>query len=158
MIAAKAADPELMRFLLAGGADPRIAAQDGTTALMAAAGIGYWPGESPGTEADALEAVRICFQQGLDVNTANAAGFTGLHGAAVRGANPVVQWLYDNGANLDAKTKKEQWTALNISDGVFIANTYKATPQTAVLLRKLMGIQTGPSVVPTNAYGVGKRE
>jgi hypothetical protein len=51
----------------------------------------------------------------------------------------VVQFLFDKGGKLDAKTVKEKWTPLAISDGVFIANTYKATPQTAILLRQLMG-------------------
>jgi hypothetical protein len=46
--------------------------------------------------------------------------------------------LADKGAKLDAKTNKEGWTALAIADGVFIANTYKAQPHTAALLRKLM--------------------
>ena len=154
VLAAKAADPELMRFLLAHGADPKIAAIDGTTALMAAAGIGYWPAESNGTEAEALEAVKICLDLGLDVNTANLDGFTALHGAAVRGANSIVQLLYEKGAKLDAKTKNEHWMALNIADGVFLANTYKATPQTAAYLRQLMGIKTPRALGARNVYGV----
>ena len=156
ILAAKAADAELMRFLLAGGADPKITAKDGTNALMAAAGVGYWPAESNGTEAEALEAVKICLDFGYDVNTANETGFTAVHGAAVRGANTIVQVLYDQGAKLDLKTKTEHWMALNIADGVFLANTYKATPQTAEYLRKLMGIKTQRAPGARNVYGVNE--
>jgi ankyrin repeat protein len=158
VLASKAADVELMRFLLAHGADPKITAEDGTNALMAAAGIGYWPAESNGTEAEALDAVRLCLSLGFDVNTANKDGFTALHGAAVRGANTIVQLLYDKGAKLDAKTKSEHWMALNIADGVFLANTYKATPQTAEYLRKLMGIKTPRALGARNVYGVTEEQ
>jgi ankyrin repeat protein len=158
VLAAKAADVELMRFFLAHGADPRIGADDGTNALMAAAGIGFWPAESNGTEAEALEAVKLCLTLGYDVNTANQEGYTALHGAAVRGANSIVQLLFEKGAKLDAKTTKEHWTALNIADGVFLANTYKATPQTAELLRKLMGLSTVRALGARNVYGVADEQ
>ena len=47
LLAAKAADVPLMRVLLAAGADASITTEKGTTALMAAAGVGIWaPGES----------------------------------------------------------------------------------------------------------------
>ena len=156
VLAAKAADTELMRFFLTHGADPKITAEDGTNALMAAAGIGFWPAESNGTEAEALDAVKLCLNLGYDVNTANKDGFTALHGAAVRGANSIVQLLYDKGAKLDAKTKNEHWMALNIADGVFLANTYKATPQTAAFLRQLMGIKTPRALGARNVYGVNE--
>jgi len=138
LLAAKAADAELMRFLLANGADPHLKAQDNTTALMAAAGIGFWPAESPGTEAQALEAMTLAFNQGDDVNAANDGGYTALHGTAVRGANSIVRFLVDHGARLDARTRREGWTPLTIAEGVFIANTFKFAPATAELLRELM--------------------
>jgi ankyrin repeat protein len=50
LLAAKAADLPYMRTLLELGADPAITTEEGTTALMAAAGVGIWaPGENPGT-------------------------------------------------------------------------------------------------------------
>lgn len=148
ILAAKAADPELMHLLLEHGADPTLESKDHTTALLAAAGVGFWQGESPGSEHDALEAVKLTLDLGAQVNTANDEGFTALHGAAVRGANSIVQLLVDKGAKLDAKTKKEGWTALAIADGVFIANTYKAQPHTAELLRKLMGVSAAKQDAP----------
>jgi ankyrin repeat protein len=139
ILASKAADPALMRLLIEHGADPALVTKDHTTALMAAAGIGFWPAESPGTESESLDAVKLTFELGGDVNAKNDGGYTAMHGAAVHGSNSVVQFLFDKGAKLDVKTVKEGWTPLAIADGVFIANTYKATPHTAVLLRKLMG-------------------
>ena len=41
MVAAKANQPEVMRALVAGGADPKLKAQDGSTLLMAAVGSGH---------------------------------------------------------------------------------------------------------------------
>ena len=148
VLAAKAADVEWMRFLLANGADPHIKAQDNTTALMAAAGIGFWPAESPGTEAQALEAVTLAFNQGDDVNAANDGGYTALHGTAVRGANSIVRFLVDHGARLDAKTKREGWTPLSVAEGVFIANTFKFAPATAELLRQLGAPRSAPVETP----------
>src|SRR5690606_4172190 len=58
LLAAKSADVPLMRELLALGADPSITTEEGTTPLMAAAGVGIWaPGENPGTHEEALAAV-----------------------------------------------------------------------------------------------------
>lgn len=137
ILAAKAADPALMRLLVANGADATLVSKDHTTALMAAAGIGFWPAESPGTEAESLEAVRLALELGGDVNAANDGGYTAMHGAAVHGSNSVVTFLAEKGAQLDPVTIKEGWTPVAIADGVFIANTWKATPHTAALLRRI---------------------
>src|SRR5204862_421926 len=47
-IAAKDADLALMRLLNDHGAGPKIPAVHNATPLMAAAGLGFWEGESPG--------------------------------------------------------------------------------------------------------------
>lgn len=148
LLAAKSADVPLMRALLAAGADPRISTADGTTPLMAAAGVGIWAvGESPGTNEEALEAVRLALDVGGDVNAQNAYGQTAVHGAAHRGANAVIELLVENGARLDvAITKagggalgwKEGWTPLMIAEGLFYANSFKRHPETAALLRRLL--------------------
>jgi uncharacterized protein len=148
LLAAKSADIDLMRTLLANGADPRIPTEDQTTPLMAAAGVGIWAvGESPGTNEEALEAVKLTLDLGGDLNAVNEYGYTALHGAAHRGANAIVQLLVDKGARLDAKiTKtgggsvgwKEGWTPLTIAEGLFYANSFKRYPETAFLLRRLM--------------------
>ena len=49
LLATKAVDLEMMRLLLELGADPLLANEDGTTALLVAAGVGIWSSsESPG--------------------------------------------------------------------------------------------------------------
>jgi ankyrin repeat protein len=67
--AALSADVPLMKLLLSKGADPNIATLNGTTALMAAAGVNWVIGqtysESP---AMYLEAVKLCLELGGDVN------------------------------------------------------------------------------------------
>jgi len=140
VMAAKTADVPLMRLLLERGANPALATNDGTTALMAAAGVGvYGPGESPGTHEEALEAVKLAFAAGNDVNAVNKDGETALHGAVYRGgAVPVIQFLADQGAALDAANKKK-WTPLLAAEGVVYASSgIRRYPEAAALIRRLM--------------------
>jgi uncharacterized protein len=141
VMAAKSADVPLMRLLLELGADPAIKTNDGTSALMVAAGVGvYGPGESPGTHEEALEAVKVAFEAGGgDVNDANRDGETALLGAVYRGgAVPVIQFLADKGARLDVANKK-QWTPLLAAEGVVYASSgIRRYPEAAALIRKLM--------------------
>src|SRR5262249_37329869 len=111
LLASKNVDTELMKVLLAAGADPLLPNADKTTPLMVAAGVDLWnPGEDGGTtpesEPEALEAVKMLVKLGHDVNAANDRGETALHGAAYRGANTIVQYLVDQGAKLDARSQQ----------------------------------------------------
>lgn len=70
-VAAKNGDAPLMRVLADAGADAKIATKAGVTPLMAAAGLDYWEGESPGpftgvTEAERLDAVKLALELGND--------------------------------------------------------------------------------------------
>ena len=141
-LAAKVTDVEAMRVLLRAGADPLIPTADGTTSLMVAAGLAIWnPGEDggslPGQEDEVLEAVQICIEAGHDVNAANYRGETALHGAAFRGANNVVSYLAEQGADLDARTK-DGWSPLAIARGLSYSDFYKAQIHTAARLEELM--------------------
>ena len=96
LMAAKSDDVALMRVLLEVGANPALTTNLGTTALMAAAGVGIWaPGENPGTHEEALAAVKLALEAGGgDVNAVDQEGETALHGAVYRGgAMPVIQFL-----------------------------------------------------------------
>jgi ankyrin repeat protein len=137
--AAASNDVASMRLLLAYGADPSISATDNSTPLMVAAGVGYLTGSTfTWPEADAMEALRLCLQLN-DVNAANSAGLTALHGAAFRGWNNAVQTLVDNGAKLDAKDKQGR-TPLNWADGVYRGGGIAPVRQveTVALFQKLM--------------------
>ncbi|HLF13187.1 MAG TPA: ankyrin repeat domain-containing protein [Gammaproteobacteria bacterium] len=160
LLAAKAADVPLMRVLLEQGADPRITTKDGTTALMAAAGVGIWaPGENPGTHEEALAAVKLAFEVGGGaVNAVDANGETALHGAVYRGgAIPVIQFLADHGAKLDVVNSKG-WTPVIVADGIeYTPAVLKRYPEAAALLRKLLAEQ-GLPVPPSTQPGRGGAE
>jgi ankyrin repeat protein len=137
LIAAKVGDVPYMKLLLAHGADASIKTEEGATALMAAAGVGIWHvGESAGTNEEAFEAVKICYELGNDVNAVDVNGDTALHGAAHRGANEVVAFLVEKGAKMDVPNRIG-WTPYLIADGVFYPNTYNRHLDTAALLLKL---------------------
>jgi len=139
MRAARAGDAPVMRALLEKGADPKLVTKEGNTALMFAAGVGYRDKNTRGTEAEALEGLKVALDAGLDLNQANARGETALHGAALRGADSIVQFLVDHGAKLDAKTK-QGFTPLDVAMG---KNSFAALPvphdTTVDLIRKLGG-------------------
>ena len=113
--AARSADIELMHVLLDHGADPKLVGKDNQTALMVAAGVG-WNDHIRGTEAEALDAVKLCASLGIDVNAATDKGETALHGAAHRGADSIAKYLIDKGANVKARNKRG-FTALDLAMG-----------------------------------------
>jgi uncharacterized protein len=137
LFAAKVADIEVMRLLLAHGADPKINTGVNITPLMAAAGIAWASNQDRASEEQVLAAVKLLVEEvGADVNAVNDVGETAMHAAAYRGANSVVQYLYDKGAKLDVAAKDGR-TPLIIADGVEYGNSFAAQPHTAALLRKL---------------------
>ena len=137
MLAAKAADVEVLRLLLEYGADPTINTEDGITPLMAAAGISWASNQDRASEAQVLEAVQLIVEElGADVNAVSDVGETAMHAAAYRGANSVVQYLFDQGAELDVVALDGR-TPLRVADGVEYGNSFAAHPHTAVLLREL---------------------
>lgn len=145
LLAAKEADLELMAILLGSGADPTIATTDGTTPLMAAAGLYSDTGNlhrfrERGWEADVLEAVEICLDSGNDVNAVNAIGDTALHGAAYRGGIDVARLLVGRGARLDAVDSRGL-TPLSVATGVYYKMGISAKPETAKFLRTIMEVR-----------------
>jgi ankyrin repeat protein len=148
LLAARHADVALMRLLAAHGADPTLPTRLNVTPLIAAAGLGFWEGESPGTNQEALEAVKLAVQLGNDVNAVADFGesrvndsrwsrSTALHGAAIRGADAMIQFLVEQGARLDVPNRAGA-TPLAVAEGVFVSNTWKEKPATAALLRRLI--------------------
>jgi ankyrin repeat protein len=87
-LAARNGDVALMRLLAANGADPLIGTVQNVTPLMAASGLGSWEGESPGplsgtTEAERLEAVKLAYELGGDVNAVTDFGDIPILGEGV---------------------------------------------------------------------------
>jgi ankyrin repeat protein len=139
--AALAGDVAVMRLLLEHGADPNIATFEGTTALMAASGVG-WVSRQTYTESpeSLVEAAKICIERHADVNAADSLGFTAMHGAANRGSDGIVQLLAANGAKLDIKDKKGR-TPVEFAEGtVYVSGPPEKRPSTLALLQKLAGV------------------
>jgi ankyrin repeat protein len=154
LLAAKAVDLPLMRALLAQGADPKLGNVDNTTPLMVAAGVGIWaPGESPGTEEEALAAVTLLLEAGGNVTDVDKNGYTALHGAIHRGGSiPIMRLLVEKGAKLDARNNKG-WLPLTIAEGIeYTPDIFKRYPETAELLRQMMRERGLP--VPEPGLGV----
>ncbi len=121
-LAAKFLEPEIMRSLAAVGADTQKAIPDGTTPLMAAAGLKE--GNGRGAPADdrrglslvdggrlpdeslVLETVSTALLQSNDIDAANKNGDTALHAAVLRAYNTVVKLLAEKGANLSVKNNR----------------------------------------------------
>jgi ankyrin repeat protein len=111
LVAARANRPDAARALVAGGADPKLKAQDGTTLLMAAAGSGH------------VEMARYAYELDSNVKAVTGTGSTVMH-AAVTGtmANStqaeickVIQFLADKGAPLDELDSRGR-TPINVAD------------------------------------------
>lgn len=140
--AALSGDIEVMRLLLENGADPNIATTQGTTALMAASGINWIPGQTYShNEDEYVEAVKLCLERGADVNASNSLGLTSMHGAANRGWVSVIQILADHGAKLDVKDNAGR-TPMIFAQGIFLAvRPPEAKPKAMALLKQLMGAE-----------------
>ena len=141
-LASKNTDMEVLKILAAAGADATIPSADGTTPLMVAAGLAMWyvgedGGSLPGQEDEAIEAVKLGVAMGSDVNAANAAGETPMHGAAFRGVNAIVEFLLDKGARIDPRDVRG-WTPFTVAKGISYGDVFKQQPQTATLLEQQM--------------------
>jgi len=147
--AALGGDLTVVRLLMAQGADPFIETLDHTSPLMVASGVGWADGMTHEySEDETLELVKVLVEKGAPVNDANDHGITPLHGAAYKGADKVVQFLVDRGADLAAKDKGEDYgfgastvpmTPLNWAEGVPIGMSSAIFhPTTVALLTRLM--------------------
>jgi len=137
--AATAGDVTVMKRLLAKGADPRLSTFQGTSALMAAAGINWVVSQTwaEGPE-QLLEAVKLCVELGLDVNQKNSMGLQAMHGAANRGSNEIIRYLASQGAELDTPDRENR-TPLHWAHGEFLATVAPTEkPQTIALLKELL--------------------
>jgi ankyrin repeat protein len=105
LLAASANDLEMMRILLAAGADPKILTASNASAIMAAAGLNHSIGEDTVTETQAMETVKLLLDLGVDPKGETTFGENALFGPAYRGWNKLLAELIDLGVNVNAVSK-----------------------------------------------------
>ena len=117
MLAAKANHAEVVRALIAGGADPKLKAQDGTSLLMSAVGSGH------------VEIVKYVYELDPDTKAVTTTGNTLMHasvnGTMATSTQPeickVIQFLADKGAPLDERDARGR-TPIDVADVIPIDN------------------------------------
>jgi ankyrin repeat protein len=146
MRAARSGDVAVMKLLLEHKADPKLANKNGLTALSVAAGLN-WSDKIKGSDDEALEAVKLCAELGLDVNAATEQGDTALHGAALRGVDSIVTFLVEKGAKLNTENKAGL-TPLDIAVGKVPTGAPRDPHPTTVALIKELGGKPGEPKKP----------
>jgi ankyrin repeat protein len=160
--AAQSGDVELMKLLLAHGANPKIFTAHNVTPLAVASGIGWVEGVTfEWSPEENIEAVKMCLDLGIDPNVADDEGRTALHGAAHKGRLEVIQLLVDRGANLNAHDGGSRdsvngallgktWIPLDWARGLVRVGVQSAIahPEAAALLSKLMTARNIPIPPP----------
>ena len=129
---ARVPNVEILRLLADAGADPNLAASDGTTPLTAA--VGMVQNEARlAREAEALAVVMSLVELDIDVNAANKQGRTAMHGAARLARDTIISVLVDHGAQVSIADANGQ-TPLDV--GTLARPLH---PDTESLLRSLGG-------------------
>jgi ankyrin repeat protein len=151
--AAQSGDIELLRLLVARGADPKINTKLGVTPLAVAAGIGWVEGVTREHSTEkTVEAVKYLLSLGINPNFQAETGRVALHGAAHKGATEVVKVLVAAGARMDVRDfgntdnrgspdlSTRTWLPIDYADGLVRVGVQSAIPhpETARVLRELM--------------------
>lgn len=117
LLAARFLEPEIMRALIAAGADSKLAMPNGATALMLAAGMNSATNENRRginvidfgklePESQVLPVVAAALEIGGGINATNEAGDTALHAAVAHRYEAVVKYLVDHGADVNARNRQ----------------------------------------------------
>ena len=160
--ASQSGDLELMKLLIARGADPKINTKLGVTPLAVAAGIGWVEGVTKErSPEETVAAVKYLLSLGIDPNFQADTGRVALHGAAHKGATEVVKVLVAAGAKTDVRDfgntdnrgspelTAHTWLPIDYADGLVRVGVQSAIPhpETAKVLRELMlkaGVKAPP--------------
>jgi uncharacterized protein len=131
---------EIVKALVAGGANLSLTTDDGTTPLMVAAGMGrstFQPGLQRGRRSvSAEEMVTFLLDNSADVHAVNEADFQAIHGAAFAGNNELIKLLVERGANINARDYRGR-TPYRIAEGAKQSFQFQAFPETAEFIKKL---------------------
>lgn len=149
LLASRNADLAMMKLLVELGADPHQPNADGSTPLMAAAGLGcYAPGEEAGTEDECVAACEYLLGLGADVNAIDEKNQTAMHGAAYKSLPKVAALLAARGAKIEVWNRKNDrgWTPLLIAQG-FRPGNFKPSVPTIEAISAIMranGVEPPP--------------
>jgi hypothetical protein len=146
LIAAQSADAEMMKLLKEKGANPLALANDGQTALMAAA-EGVVENTVLLTEEKRLEAAQVALDHGVPLEAEDRLGYRAMHTAARAGYHKMITFLLSKGADLNPVSKpqkgsglarfyQEGQSPLGYVEGTLDA-IFQERPDTADFLRKL---------------------
>jgi len=105
IVAANAADVEMMRILLAAGADPHLVTKTNSNALLAATGLNRGIGEIVDDEDRAIAAVKFLLEAGVDVRAVTTYNENALFGPGYRGWNRMLELLIEKGADVNVVNK-----------------------------------------------------
>jgi ankyrin len=105
IIAANSADVEVMRLLLAAGADPHLVTKTNSNALLAATALTRGIGEFVDGEDQALAAVKFLLDLGVDPTAVTTYNENALFGPAYRGWNGMLELLIEKGAVVNTVNK-----------------------------------------------------
>lgn len=146
-LASSFGDMESMRILIGAGADPLLRTNDGTTALMVAAGADYvdgadkygrrWFGDNLPLRESALRTITYLLDLGLDLNATNDYDQTTLHAAVYLGGTTLVPFLVERGANINAVNARGQTPWMIAAQGEYRSGSFYTQKETGEVLRQL---------------------
>ena len=105
IVAANASDVEMMRILLAAGANPHLVSKTNSNAILAATGLNRGIGEIVDDEVKALEAVKFLLEIGVDPKAVTTYNENALFGPGYRGWNRMLELLIEKGADVNIINK-----------------------------------------------------
>jgi len=137
LMAAEVSSLPAMRALLDAGADPLVRTDQGTSALILAAGGGtdLARPRSAQEREDSLEVVKLLLELGADVDELGEFGWTALHTASFQGLDHIIEFLVEQGAELNNKDQFGQ-TPLSIAYGIITVEAETAYDQSPKIYRE----------------------